>query len=1147
MKKSPRLHFWAKAAAALVCAAGFGAGQARVIDDFNAAQRSGWEDANPANLPLPGGQQANGVFTFSLPALGQPYFVSSTKKSETLELKEGRTITLRVDLVNGQGPDSFAVLAWIPQATGPNTLAGYGLAKSTSDILITKGINKYFLNQATALKNENITLVLQLKVKGGSVYITGQVLDKDDNNAVIYERSYVDTPGADVLDDGTDSPPAPFLGLGHPTLYLYADGGQDPAGYQVIYDNLEVFVCDEQVLDDFNAAQRSGWEDANPANLPLPGGQQANGVFTFGLPALGQPYFISSTKKSKTFTLEEGTTHEFSVDLVSGQGPDSFAVLAWIPQATGANTLAGYGLAKSTSDILITKGINKYFFNQALALKNDNVTLSLALTVRNGEVIIRGRVYDRDDNNAIIFDRTYVDTAGADVLDDGTDSPPAPFVGPGHVVLYLYADGGQDPAGYQVIYDNLIACAPPEAANQPPILSEINPRDGANFLPASTQITFRATDDKPLADSAIRVILNGVAYTTANGLVLGGSGADRTASLGGLTADQNYIARLEVTDADGVTTAQTIYFDTFTAAARVVEVEDYNFEGGSYFNNPVRTPEGWGQANNSYTDRAGVEGVDFHDTRTTPNGANTMYRTMDPVRMQRTLDLARPAFDPNNSIYDYDVGDLAADEWQNFTRDFTAGSYEVYLREAVVNFAQAESVLEEVTSDPAQPDQATRVLGSFLGRTSGFTFRNVPLTDGTGQNKIVLRLSGRKTLRLRHVTPDDNTGNRYLNYLVFLPVSDVGPQRPTIANLNPAPDAVIETIAPVITASIQNRDTSVNTATIQLELNGAVVPATVTPTATGAEVRYRISPLPPPGQTHTARLSFKDSEGVDIAQSWSFTLNYLALDPANRRSGPGLARGFNVRMVQAPALSNLENSLDRAENQLAPNSTIPKAVETNVVEQLVNMAQDDRPSGYFTADNGYPESLVPGLAESQEGTEDFAVEITAWLELAAGAYRFGVVTDDGYKISSGARLSDKTPVLGFHNGGPANETFEFVVTQAGFYPFRMVWYERGGNAYAEWFSVDLDTGERTLINDAAASKAVKAYVDVAAEPEIKLQSTARLGEPFADDESAVINTGAKTITVPVSGPTRFYRLRGGQAYRIKTIQLQGANLMLSYE
>ncbi len=1146
MKRSPVCLRVARAIA-LSCAAGLWLARAVVLDDFNAAQRTGWEDANPANLPLPGGQQANGVFTFNLPALGQPYFVSSTKKTEPLELKEGRTLELRVDLVSGQGPDSFAVLGWIPQATGANTLAGYGLAKSTSDILLTKGINKYFLNSATALKNENVTLVLTLKVKGGSVHITGRVLDKDDNNAVIFERSYVDTPAADVLDDGTDSPPAPFLGLGHPVLYLYADGGQDPAGYQVIYDNLEVFICDEQVLDDFNAAERSGWEDANPANLPLPGGQQANGVFTFNLPTLGQSYFISSTKKTKLFTLEEGTRHEFSVDLVSGQGPDSFAVLAWIPSATGANTLAGYGLAKSTTDILLTKGINKYFLNSATALKNENVTLSLSLTVRNGEVTIRGRVYDRDDNNAVIFDRTFVDTAGADVLDDGTDSPPAPFLGTGYVVLYLYGDSGQDPAGYQVVYDNLVVCAPPEAANQPPILSEVAPRDGANFLPASTQITFKASDDKALADSAISVVLNGTTYTTANGLVLGGSGATRTATLGGLSADVNYTAQLVVTDADGATTTQTIYFDTFTSAARVVEVEDYNFDSGSYFNNPARTPEGWGQADNSYTDRAGLEGVDFHDTRTAPNGANTMYRTLDPVRMQHSLDLARSAFNPDNSIWDYDVGDLAADEWQNYTRDFAAGSYEVYLREAIVNFTQAESVLEEVTGNPTQPDQTTRVLGSFLGRTTGFTFRNIPLTDGTGQNKIVLRLSGKKTLRLRHVTPDDDTGNRYLNYLVFLPVPEVGPQRPVIANLVPAPDATVETITPSITASIQNRDTAVNPATIRLELNGAAVVATVTPTATGADVAYAISPLPPPGQTHTARLSFQDSEGVEVAQSWSFTLNYLALDPANRRAGPGLARGFNVRMVQAPAFSNLENSLDRAENQLAPNSTIPKAIEKNVVEQLINQAQDDRPSGYFTADNGFPESLVPGLAESQEGTDDFAVEITAWLELPAGAYRFGVVTDDGYKISSGARLSDKTPVLAFHNGGPANETFDFVVREGGFYPFRMVWYERGGNAYAEWFSVDLNSGERTLINDPATAKALKAFVDVAAEPELKLQSTARLGEPFTDDNTAVINTGARTITVPVSGPTRFYRLSGGQAYRITSVQLQGANLVLGYE
>lgn len=160
---------------------------ARVLDNFDGATRKDWEDANPGGLPLKGGEQANGKFTFNLPALGQPFFVSSTKKSETFELREGRTLECRVDMVSGQGIDSFAVLSFIPQATGPNTLAGYGIAKSESDLLIIKGINKYFYNENVnpPVKNNNVTLVLNLAVRNGAVHVTGQVLDKDDGNRVI--------------------------------------------------------------------------------------------------------------------------------------------------------------------------------------------------------------------------------------------------------------------------------------------------------------------------------------------------------------------------------------------------------------------------------------------------------------------------------------------------------------------------------------------------------------------------------------------------------------------------------------------------------------------------------------------------------------------------------------------------------------------------------------------------------------------------------------------------------------------------------------------------------------------------------------------------------------------------------------------------
>jgi hypothetical protein len=57
---------------------------------------------------------------------------------------------------------------------------------------------------------------------------------------------------------------------------------------------------------------------------------------------------------------------------------------------------------------------------------------------------------------------------------------------------------------------------------------------------------------------------------------------------------------------------------------------------------------------------------------------------------------------------------------------------------------------------------------------------------------------------------------------------------------------------------------------------------------------------------------------------------------------------MRVRVVQAPQGSALDNSLDRAELQLAPNSTIPAAVDTNVVLQIMSMTKNGAPFGGFS-------------------------------------------------------------------------------------------------------------------------------------------------------------------------------------------------------
>lgn len=1142
--KSPRFIRWASSMAATLAAAAGLQLHATVLDNFDAATRAGWEDANPANLPFPGGKQSGGQFTFDLPSIGQAFFMSSKKVTETFELKEGRTLEYRVDMVSGRGGDSFAVLAFIPQATGPNTLAGYGIAKSETDVLITKGINKYFHNEnpTTPIKNNNVTLVLNLRVEGGSVLVTGKVLDKDDGNRVLFEKTYVDTAAADVLREGTDSPAAPFINLpGNFVLYLYGDGGKDPAGYQVVYDNAETFVTDTVVLDDFNGPSKSGWEDKNPANLPLPPSVQADGRLTFAIPGIGQSYFTSARKTTTTYEIKEGTRHEFAVDLVNGRGGDSFAVLAWIPLATGANSLAGYGLAKSETDILVTKGINKYFSAETLSLKNNNVRLTLQLTVRGGVVEIVARVLDKDDGNQVIWERAFLDTPAKDPLVTGEDSPSAPFISAGNVVLYLYADGGADPAGYQVVYDNLAVSAPPVGANLPPTISAVAPIKGAKLLPASTRVSFQASDDKALPDAGLKVTVNGVAYTKANGLDVGAAGATRTVSLGGFEPDKNYSVELSVTDSDGEARTESLWFDTFTAGNRFVEAEDYNFDGGSFFNQPVRSAEGGGAIDNSYTDRLAVAGVDVNETRGGPNGADTMYRTQDAVRMQRTIDPVRADFNADLGVYDYDVGDLAAGEWLHYTRNFATGTYAVYLRQAVINLAQAESVLELVTGDRTQPNPTAKVLGSFLGNTTGYTYRNFPLTDGTGLNPVLVRLSGVATLRLRTVTADGGGGGRYLNYLVFVPVSNAGVQRAAIASLSPTPNETVQTVTPEINVSIENRDTTVNASSIKLSVGGADVAATVAATASGATVRYALPSLPPPGSNIAAAIRFQDNEGADVASSWSFTVTYLQLDPATRFQGKGVARGLNYKLVQPPPDGGaLENSLARAEDQLNPNGPYPRAVDVSGVTEVVNYSQNASNGG---GDGAFGNDLPFPGEDPNVGSDNHAAAFTTWLELPAGITRFGIISDDGYKLATAVNPGPSTLPLEFHNGGPADETFDVVVPEAGLYAFRLVWYERTGGAHVEWFTENRSTGARTLVNDAGGVRAWAAVEAVA--PSIVLESATVLGGAFTAEAGASIDAAAKTVRAAIgAGDARFYRLKG--ATTIDSISIEGGNVVLRY-
>jgi hypothetical protein len=1124
----------------------------RLLDDFNAAARSGWQDFTfIAGLGLP--VQANGQYTFNLPPAGQSLFVASTKTTESFTLQDGRTIEFRAD-ASVNGPYAYAVVAWIPGTPdNAQSLAGYGFAMSASDLIITKGINKYFVDDVPnpPIKSTNVTLVLSMAAANGSVTLHARVLDKDNNNAVLYDKTVVDTAAADPMNSGTDSPAAPYLGSGYYTLYCYENfhaGAQD--SYQAVFDNAIVYVTDTTILDDFNAATRSGWQDFTfVAGLGLP--VQANGDYTFDLPPANQSLFVASTKITRSFDLTEGNRLELRADALNVNGGYAYAVLAWIPGTpANAQSLAGYAFAMSTTDLLITKGINKYFVDDTPSppVKNTNVTMVLTLTVANGSVTLEARVLDKDNNNAVLYDKTVVDTSAADPMNSGSDSPAAPYLGSGYYTLYCYENwsAGSPQDLYEAIFDNAIVAAPPVAGNTPAVISQVQPAVGANFLPAASGVSFQVTDDKALIATNIAIVLNGTAYTTANGLVLTGTGTNLTASFAGLVANVNYVGSVQVVDSDGATTTSPLLFDTFLASDVVIEVEDYNFNGGQFINNPVPLAEGTGPTGTSYDNQTGIEAVDYADTRT--DFSNTPYRPNDTIKMQHSLDNIRAKFTAAGGtaadVFDYDVDSILAGQWLNYTRSFPAGSYTACLREALENMQNAEVDLQLVTSDATAPGQSTQNLGAFLGTLTGFQYRNFPLTDAFG-NPVVLKLSGTQTLRLAQATADVSDGGAYQNYFILVPATSAGVQMPVVTSLSPPAGAVVSAVAPVINLTIQNRDTTLVSGSIVLTLNGTVVMPSITNLTSGATVSYVLAPLPASGATNHARLVFSDSGGSFQTNDWSFVITYLGLDPANRQAGSGQTRGMQVRLVEADQGTALDNSLDVANQQLATPPGIPAILSANITDQMLNYTHLPLPaaSAYFPYTASFP-GIDPNL---QPGPNYFAIEALTYLDLPAGPQTFGVYSDDGFELTSGSSFTDASPlILGAKSGGTYDGTFDFVVPTAGLYPFRLVYYQTAGDSYLQWYSVDRASGTRTLINDPTAANAIHAYATLTLHT-LELQSVAKLGDTWTTETGAIVNTTTKTIALPIPSGNRFYRISAATAYTFSNIQISGVILVLTYQ
>jgi hypothetical protein len=117
--------------------------------------------------------------------------------------------------------------------------------------------------------------------------------------------------------------------------------------------------------------------------------------------------------------------------------------------------------------------------------------------------------------------------------------------------------------------------------------------------------------------------------------------------------------------------------------------------------------------------------------------------------------------------------------------------------------------------------------------------------------------------------------------------------------------------------------------------------------------------------------------------------------------------------------------------------------------------------------------------------DGIAMQLVAYLELEPGIYRMGVTSDDGFGMYSGAGINDadRTVLSEVYVGrgaadSQAGSVFDFVVGEAGLYPFTLLFEEGGGGANLEWWTKAVDNPVRNdppgfLVN---STSGIAAYV-----------------------------------------------------------------------
>src|ERR1043166_3267749 len=341
---------------------------------------------------------------------------------------------------------------------------------------------------------------------------------------------------------------------------------------------------------------------------------------------------------------------------------------------------------------------------------------------------------------------------------------------------------------------------------------------------------------------------------------------------------------------------------------------------------------------------------------------------------------------------------------------------------------------------------------------------------------------------------------------------------------------------PVLVQMQDGAGIKVNTTAIRLAVGGSTVTPSITQTGGVTTVQY----LPtawPSGSTNPVVVSFADNQVSPYSQTnqYSFTvLTYSNIPAIYALSGGAVDTtkpGFIQKLFQTDR--SVPATIANAEIMLAGQLTDPLG------NPFPNKAANNTDGSYsFVQSNALNYSLSapatagdfsgdtqsPGIPGPSGSTNTFALEAITYVYLPAGYYVLGVNSDDGFRLATALNPHEQFPsqVAVFDGSRTAADTTAgFGITQAGYYPFRLVYFQNTGPASLELFSVAL-SGQKILVNDTNVAASLKAYRNANdTQPYVQWAYPFRTGSYFA----------------PAGIPVYFTLVDGTPAVQLNSIQL----------